>query len=84
MYLQKDTELCVLHAISPVHAGAGSATGAVDLPIQRERHTGWPHIQASGIKGAFREHCQSVWMLRGVAQNNLVTKDLPLHFHTYS
>ncbi len=61
MYLQKNTRVCVLHAISPVHAGAGSATGAVDLPIQRERHTGWPMIQSSGVKGAFRDHCWRVW-----------------------
>ncbi|MEZ0329689.1 MAG: type III-B CRISPR module RAMP protein Cmr4 [Dissulfuribacterales bacterium] len=64
MYLKQHTKLCVMHAISPVHAGAGSATGAVDLPIQRERHTGWPHIQASGVKGAFRDHCERVWMLK--------------------
>lgn len=75
MYLQQNSEICVLHAISPVHAGAGSATGAVDLPIQRERHTGWPHIQASGVKGAFRDHCERVWMLQGVEKNNLVSKD---------
>jgi len=52
-------ELCSigkLYAISPVHAGSGAATSAVDLPIQRERHTEWPQIQASGIKGAFRDH----------------------------
>ncbi len=44
------------YAISPVHAGAGSSTSVVDLPIQRERHTGWPHIQASSVKGALRQH----------------------------
>jgi len=52
-------ELCSigkLYAISPVHAGSGAATSAVDLPIQRERHTQWPQIQASGVKGAFRDH----------------------------
>jgi len=32
------------------------STSAVDLPIQRERHTNWPHIQASAVKGAFRAH----------------------------
>jgi CRISPR-associated protein Cmr4 len=48
-------DVCVLYAISPVHAGSGQATGAVDLPIQRERHTAWPQIQASGMKGAFRD-----------------------------
>lgn len=75
MYLQKNTEICVMHAISPVHAGAGSATGAVDLPIQRERHTGWPHIQASGVKGAFRDHCERVWMLKDIDIDKLVTKE---------
>jgi CRISPR-associated protein Cmr4 len=73
MYLQQNSEICVLHAISPVHAGAGSATGAVDLPIQRERHTGWPHIQSSGVKGAFRDHCERVWMLKDLAIDKLVT-----------
>ena len=61
MYLKENTNICVLHAISPVHAGSGLATGAVDLPIQRERHTGWPIIQASGVKGAFRDHCLRIW-----------------------
>lgn len=48
--------LCVFYAISPIHAGAGSSLAAVDLPIQRERHTNWPHIQASAVKGAMRAH----------------------------
>ena len=38
-----------------MHAGSGSATGAVDLPIQRERHTGRPIVQSSGVKGALRD-----------------------------
>ncbi len=75
MYLQQNSEICVLHAISPVHAGAGSATGAVDLPIQRERHSGWPHIQASGVKGAFRDHCERVWMLQDLEIDKLVTDE---------
>lgn len=48
--------ICTFYAISPVHAGSGAATSTVDLPIQRERHTNWPHIQASGVKGAMRDH----------------------------
>jgi len=76
MYLQQNSEICVLHAISPVHAGAGAATGAIDLPIQRERHSGWPHIQASGVKGAFREHCESFWMLKDIEIDKLVTGDV--------
>ena len=38
-----------------LHAGSGSDLGIVDLPIQREKHTGYPKIEASGIKGAIRE-----------------------------
>jgi len=44
-----------LIAEAPIHAGSGSEAGIVDLPIQRERHTGFPKIEGSGIKGCFRE-----------------------------
>jgi len=40
---------------TPLHAGSGSDLGAVDLPIQRERHTGFPKIESSGLKGSIRE-----------------------------
>jgi CRISPR-associated protein Cmr4 len=56
MYRQENATIMSLYAISPVHAGSGSSMGVVDLPIQRERHTNWPHIQSSGVKGAMRHH----------------------------
>ena len=56
MHKKEITSMASLYAISPVHAGSGMSTGAVDLPIQRERHTNWPHIQASAVKGAMRAH----------------------------
>jgi CRISPR-associated protein Cmr4 len=40
---------------TPLHAGNGSDLGLVDLPIQRERHTEYPKIEASGLKGSIRE-----------------------------
>jgi CRISPR-associated protein Cmr4 len=43
-----------MYAVTPCHVGSGSALGTVDLPIQRERHTNWPLIHSSGVKGAFR------------------------------
>jgi len=43
-----------LYAVSPVHMGAGTATGLIDNPIQRERHTQHPSFAGSGIKGAVR------------------------------
>lgn len=44
-----------IHVITPLHAGTGQELGVVDLPIQRERHTGFPKIEASGLKGSIRE-----------------------------
>lgn len=40
---------------TPLHAGSGSDLGIVDLPIQREKHTGYPKIEASSLKGSIRE-----------------------------
>jgi CRISPR-associated protein Cmr4 len=40
---------------TPLHAGSGDDTRAVDLPIQRERHTQYPKIESSSLKGALRE-----------------------------
>ncbi len=36
---------------TPMHVGAGASVGAVDLPIIRERHTGYPVIPGSSLKG---------------------------------
>ncbi len=47
-----------MYCVSPVHVGSGTALGAIDNPIQRERHTNWPMIQGSGIKGALRHHAE--------------------------
>jgi len=44
-----------IHVITPLHAGTGQELGVVDLPIQRERPTGFPKIEASGLKGSIRE-----------------------------
>ncbi len=45
---------------TPLHAGSGSDLGIVDLPIQRERHTDFPKIEASGLKGSLREIYESL------------------------
>lgn len=39
---------------TPLHAGTGRSLGTVDLPIQRERATGYPLVQASSVKGRLR------------------------------
>lgn len=40
---------------TPLHVGAGSSVGAIDQPIQRERHTGFPVIPGSSIKGVLAD-----------------------------
>jgi CRISPR-associated protein Cmr4 len=47
------TEIGV-YLLTSTHVGAGSAAGAIDLPIARERHTGHPLLPASGLKGVLR------------------------------
>ncbi len=44
-----------IRAITPVHAGSVNDLGIVDLPIQREGHTGFPKIEASTLKGSIRD-----------------------------
>lgn len=56
-----------LLAETPIHAGAGSSLGVVDLPIQREVHTQWPCIYGSSVKGALRDcasekHPEAEWL----------------------
>lgn len=47
-----------LRAETSIHAGTGQNVGAVDLPIQREAHTGWPCVYGSAMKGALRNHAE--------------------------
>ncbi len=48
-----------IYCVSPVHMGAGTALGVIDNPIQRERHTEYPQLAGSGLKGAIRHHFQA-------------------------
>ncbi len=47
--------LLLYHAITPLHVGCGQAVGVVDLPVIRERATGYPFIPGSGIRGSLRD-----------------------------
>lgn len=48
-------KMLYLHALTPVHSGTGQAVAVVDLPIAREKATGWPIIPASSLKGVLRD-----------------------------
>lgn len=51
-------ELLFIHALTGLHPGSGTSLGVVDLPVQRERHTRWPMIAGSGLKGVLRDACR--------------------------
>lgn len=57
----EQSHLMFLYSITPIHMGAGQATGVIDNPIQRERHTNHPNVAGSGLKGAIRHHLSSSW-----------------------
>jgi CRISPR-associated protein Cmr4 len=50
--------LLLIHALTGLHPGSGTALGVVDLPVQRERHTAWPLIPGSSLKGILRDACR--------------------------
>ena len=47
--------LVSLFTRSPMHLGAGNSVGAVDAPIQRERHTRIPIVPGSSLKGVLAD-----------------------------
>jgi CRISPR-associated protein Cmr4 len=54
-----DTKVIFLHALTPVHSGTGQTAAVIDLPIAREKATGYPMIPASSLKGVLRDAFQS-------------------------
>ncbi|HEY2292148.1 MAG TPA: type III-B CRISPR module RAMP protein Cmr4 [Thermoanaerobaculia bacterium] len=49
--------LIFFHTITPLHVGCGQDVGVVDLPVIRERTTGYPFIPGSGLRGSLRDLC---------------------------
>ena len=70
--------LC-LFTRTPLHVGAGASVGAIDQPIIRERHTGFPVIPASSLKGTFADAWEEGLIEetndRGVTKRVRVAKD---------
>lgn len=52
--MYKDKEIIYVKALTPVHAGAGDGLESVDMPIQREKHSNIPKIEASSLKGSIK------------------------------
>lgn len=45
-----------IHTLTPLHVGTGRGVGFIDLPIAREKLTGWPLVPGSAIKGVLRDY----------------------------
>jgi CRISPR-associated protein Cmr4 len=68
---------------TPLHAGSGNDLGSVDLPIQRERHTQFPKVEGSGLKGSIREvfdKLSEVELNGGKVQNKELKQAIELAF----
>lgn len=48
-------KLLYLFTRTPLHVGAGASVGAIDQPIIRERHTGFPVIPGTALKGVLAD-----------------------------
>lgn len=79
--MYKNSQLMTIKVMTPLHAGSGQDLGIVDMPIQREKHTGFPKVEGSGIKGSIRaffenqaittEDCKKIQVVFGYDENNL-------------
>src|SRR5208283_1283252 len=49
------SRILYLFTRTPLHVGAGSSVGAIDQPIIRERHTSFPFIPGTSLKGVLRD-----------------------------
>ena len=70
------TKLMTIFTRTPLHVGCGASVGAVDAPITRERHTRFPVIPGSSIKGVLAD----LWLEEGVdveknAKGELIRKE---------
>jgi len=50
-----DTRILTIFTRTPLHVGAGNSVGAIDQPIVRERHTRFPVIPGTGLKGVMAD-----------------------------
>lgn len=47
--------LLFLKTVTPLHVGTGQSVGTTDLPIAREKATGWPVVPGSSVKGVLKD-----------------------------
>ena len=71
-----------LYAETSLHAGSGNSLGVIDLPIQREAHTGWPCVYGSALKGPLRTLAnEKDWVVEVFGPEQKKVGDNPNDFH---
>lgn len=77
-----------LYCETPIHPGTGTSLSIVDLPIQRERITNLPIIQAPSLKGVLRAEVKRLLENCGDSDAEQKTKILfgpePQHAHEHA
>jgi len=58
--MKHQSKTLLLFTRTPLHVGAGSSVGAIDQPVIRERHTGFPVVPGSSMKGVLRDHLKDI------------------------
>lgn len=53
--------LLTLYTRTPLHVGCGTSVDVIDLPIMRERITGFPVIPGSSLKGVLLQHARETF-----------------------
>lgn len=72
--MYKKAQLYLLHCQTPLHAGSGEAHSYIDLPIQREKHTRFPKVEGSSLKGAIREAFEDKKGVTGKNQDDVINR----------
>jgi len=68
----KEAAMVFFYCETPLHAGSGTNISHVDLPLQRERHTNYPIIQASGVKGACRDWAEGLYKANPAKRQEII------------
>jgi CRISPR-associated protein Cmr4 len=53
--------LLTLYTRTPLHVGSGTSVDVIDLPIMRERITGFPVIPSTSLKGVLLQAAREKW-----------------------
>ena len=72
--------LLTLYTRTPLHVGSGTSVDVVDLPIMRERITGFPVIPSTSLKGVLLQHAREVFENGAHSRANIIPVDAKILF----